>query len=162
MGLVTSVVVLTSCLVEIRHILCPIEVSEISEFALTYSAMLAQTLGAKVTALHVVQSAPGVLLEDGGVGHGSAALPREEERELREMVERCAKGSELRLVLQPGTAAAHIVDQAKQLHADVIAIGTHGRSGLKHLLLGSVAERVLRTSTVPVMTLRKPGATQED
>ena len=47
------------------------------------------------------------------------------------------------------------------LRADLIAIGTHGRTGLKHLLLGSVAERVLRTSPVPVMTLRKPGATKE-
>ena len=133
---------------EIRHILCPIEISDISEFALTYSAMLAATLGAKLTVLHVVESQPTVLLEDGIVGHGRPGLPPKEERELRAMVERCAKDSDLKVSVEPGGVALQIVEYAKRLGADMIAIGTHGRTGLKHLLLGSVAERVLRTSPV--------------
>lgn len=148
--------------VEVRHILCPIEISDISEFALTYTAGLAAALGAKLTVLHVVESQPSILLEDGIVGHGKPGLPPQEERELRAMVQRCAKDSDLQVSIEPGGVAMQIVECAKRLQVDLIAIGTHGRTGLKHLLLGSVAERVLRTSPVPVMTLRKPGASQED
>jgi nucleotide-binding universal stress UspA family protein len=52
-----------------------------------------------------------------------------------------------------------VLAEAAQRHADVIVMGTHGRSGLAHLVMGSVAERVLRQSPVPVLTVRVPDAT---
>jgi nucleotide-binding universal stress UspA family protein len=55
---------------------------------------------------------------------------------------------------EEGQAANAIVRQAKQSQADVIVIGTHGRSGLPHMLLGSVAEKVVRTASCPVLTIR--------
>ena len=53
-----------------------------------------------------------------------------------------------------GQAATAIVHQAKHMKADMIVIGTHGRSGLPHMLLGSVAEKVVRTASCPVLTIR--------
>jgi nucleotide-binding universal stress UspA family protein len=55
-----------------------------------------------------------------------------------------------------GWAAGEITQFAKEGGFDLIVMGTHGRSGLKHLLLGSVAERVVRTAPCPVLTVRKP------
>jgi nucleotide-binding universal stress UspA family protein len=55
---------------------------------------------------------------------------------------------------EEGQAATAIVHQAEQMHTDVIVIGTHGRSGLPHMLLGSVAEKVVRTASCPVLTIR--------
>jgi universal stress protein A len=56
--------------------------------------------------------------------------------------------------LLQGFAAGEIVAYAKDTHSDLIVMGTHGRSGPKHLLLGSVAERVVRTAACPVLTVR--------
>jgi hypothetical protein len=53
-----------------------------------------------------------------------------------------------------GQTATAIVHQAKHVQADIIVIGTHGRSGLPHVLLGSVAEKVVRTASCPVLTIR--------
>jgi nucleotide-binding universal stress UspA family protein len=89
-------------------------------------------------------------------------LTPDEQRQLHDMVQRCVHGKQVSVVVGEGSPAEEIVAQAKRLSADLIVIGTHGRKGLKHLLLGSVAERVLRSSPIPVLTLRKPGATQED
>ena len=55
---------------------------------------------------------------------------------------------------EEGQAAAAIVRQAKHVQAEMIVIGTHGRSGLPHMLLGSVTEKVLRTASCPVLTIR--------
>ena len=55
---------------------------------------------------------------------------------------------------EEGQAARAIVHRAEQLQADMIVIGTHGRSGLPHMLLGSVAEKVVRTASCPVLTIR--------
>lgn len=148
--------------VELRHILCPIEVSDISEFALTYAAVFAGAVDARLTALHVVDSSLRNLPDVTPRGLSMPSMLPEEERELRDMVRRCAPSADVRVVIVEGIPADEIVEQAKRLSANLIIIGTHGRKGLKHLLLGSVAERVLRSSPVPVMTLRKPGATQED
>jgi nucleotide-binding universal stress UspA family protein len=66
------------------------------------------------------------------------------------------RGLRVRGVLVNGAATTSIVDAAKKLRADVLVLGTHGHSGLDHLLLGSVAERVVRTAPVPVLTVRGP------
>jgi nucleotide-binding universal stress UspA family protein len=60
-------------------------------------------------------------------------------------------------VLAEGRSYVAIVEQAEQLGADLIVLGTHGRTGVAHALLGSVAERVVRSSPIPVITVRAPG-----
>lgn len=57
-------------------------------------------------------------------------------------------------MLRSGSAAAEIIAAARETGSDLVVIGTHGRTGVKHLLMGSVAERVVRASLVPVLTVR--------
>lgn len=153
-------VVLSSDGVAIRQILCAIDLSEISAFALTYAVEFARTAGAKVTALHVVQTPPGVFLEETGMDYSPAGLSKKEESTLRDLIRRSAQGDEMAVTIVSGHPALQIVEQAQRIGADLIVIGTHGRTGFRHMLLGSVAERVLRLSPVPVLTLRKPEAAQ--
>jgi nucleotide-binding universal stress UspA family protein len=143
----------------VEHILCPVDFSDTSEFALTYAALLAKKLGARVTALHAFELSEGVFPDD--------AIPMRDnlmqrlgpdlDRRLSELAERCGHGAPISTLRVEGSAHQMIVEQAEALGADLIVMGTHGRSGLAHMLLGSVTERVLRTSSVPVLTVRKPG-----
>jgi nucleotide-binding universal stress UspA family protein len=68
--------------------------------------------------------------------------------------ELCEQGIRAEGVLGIGSAWQNILSVAKELKADVIVLGTHGRSGVMHALLGSVAEKVVRLSPVPVLTVR--------
>ena len=60
------------------------------------------------------------------------------------------------ILIRSGEAAQEIVKAAKELDVDLIVMATHGRTGIEHFLLGSVAERVVRTATCPVLTVRHP------
>ena len=64
-------------------------------------------------------------------------------------------------VLFSGSAAREIVEHAQNNHIDLIVMGTHGRGGMAHLLLGSVTERVVRTATCPVLTVRGTATARE-
>ncbi len=146
-----------------RHILAATDLSRASEPALRQAAALAEALGAKVTLLHVFDPTPLV---------PPVALPPPralEEKLAEEMRERIAKElHRLRerllppdleveeAVLRASSPAAAIIEQAEQRGADLIVLGTHGRTGLTHVLVGSVAERVVRHSPVPVLTVRAP------
>ncbi|MDH5675816.1 MAG: universal stress protein [Myxococcales bacterium] len=147
---------------KIDVIVCPIDFSECSEFALTYAASMAKTMGARLTLLHVLEPLSGIFPDDSLAVRAEleSGLRRERETELQLAVKRCQQGVpelEVRGELVEGVAQAAIAKGAAECGADLIVIGTHGRTGLGHLLLGSVAEKVVRTSTVPVLTVRKPG-----
>lgn len=83
----------------------------------------------------------------------SQSLQKEGETAIAEFEER-AEGVEIETTLVEGSPAKEIVRYAEEQSCDVIVMGTHGRSGVDRLLLGSVAERVVRSSTVPVLTIR--------
>ena len=144
---------------EIKNILCPVDFSETSDYALEYALDLARQLGASVTLLHVCQL-PAHPMDAGDM------FPLEEfeneymtrfSKQLDELVARHAgKGVELDSRITCGIPYDEINQAADEVSADLVVIGTHGRTGLAHMLLGSVAERVVRTSRVPVLTLRKP------
>jgi nucleotide-binding universal stress UspA family protein len=79
------------------------------------------------------------------------------EAHLRDIAERLGKdGAAAEVFVRVGKPAEEILRFAAEHGVDVIAMGTHGRTGIRHLLAGSVAERVVRTSTVPVLTIRHP------
>lgn len=81
----------------------------------------------------------------------------EAERRLQEMTDRlAAEGLTVDWVAREGDPSVVIVEEAERRQADLIAMGTHGRSGLRHLLLGSTAERVVQHAGCPVMTVRRP------
>jgi nucleotide-binding universal stress UspA family protein len=143
-----------------KRILCAIDLSDVSRPALACAVSLGRTFGADVTALHVFDPWPptGPMM--------AAAEPRQPEsdaraattRELQALVASfAADASGPHLQLAEGNAAAEIVRHARALDADLIVLGTHGRSGFDRFALGSVAEKVLRKAPCPVLTL-PPGA----
>jgi nucleotide-binding universal stress UspA family protein len=142
---------------KIRRILAPTDFSEISDGCVDQAVELARALGSEVVLLHAVE--PVVLAGDlfgaSAVANVMEELQRAARQGLALRLERLRKrrGIRCRSVLVHGTAAAAIVDTAVRLGVDLIMMATHGRSGLSHLFLGSVAERVLRGARCPVLTV---------
>jgi nucleotide-binding universal stress UspA family protein len=152
-------------MVTITRILCPIDFSEFSRHALIRASAIAKAHGASITAVHIVPLQPrfsGTPLEFAlPVAFELTAVQREHlHRELAEFV-RSATGSTPidTEVAEAPTVHGEILAQAARLHADLIVMGTHGRSGFERLLLGSITEKVLRTALQPVLTV---GALTED
>ncbi|MEM9194356.1 MAG: universal stress protein [Myxococcota bacterium] len=143
----------------IRRILCPTDFSKPSEHAVKYAANLAKELGAKLQLLHVYEI-PTFATPDGAFIADAAwvtSLLTNASKELDRASEPF-KDDELDIKTHTvqGSAHAEIVHFADRAEADLIVMATHGRSGLSRFLMGSVAERVVRTSNVPVLTVHSP------
>ncbi|MEC7522763.1 MAG: universal stress protein [Myxococcota bacterium] len=139
---------------EIRRIICPVDFSEPSEKALDYAIELAAKFGADVQAIHAYQL-PVYALPDGAMMAGpefTTKVTDELQKALKELSAR-KSGVKLETHLVEGIPYKEVVRMTEELDADLVVMGTHGRTGLKHLLLGSVAERVVRSSKVPVITV---------
>jgi nucleotide-binding universal stress UspA family protein len=138
----------------IHTILCPTDFSIGSDEALRYALFLGRVHGAKVKIVHVDDYA-----SLGLPGDGPLIEDRHEQlwAKLDEVAERHqGDGPKIERDLAHGTAYEAIVEYAGLADADLIVLGTHGRTGLSRMLLGSVAERVVRTSRIPVLTVRHP------
>jgi len=151
--------------VRIERILCPTDFSEFSERALRRAVSLARWFEARVTALHVTPrrlpwavpaeygrylSVPADLLQ---------SCQEEEAKELARFVEpHLGDGTPIETKLVEGDPGREIQAAAEAMPADLVVMGTHGRSGFEHLLLGSVTEKVLRRAPCPVLTVSKPEA----
>jgi nucleotide-binding universal stress UspA family protein len=141
----------------VRKILAPTDFSEGGRPAARYAVELAETFEATVMLLHVYQ-APGYFLPDGMIYPAAETMERlltEVRAELaalrRELT--TAGGPTIGVRAVEGAAASEICRQASAGNYDLIVMGTHGRTGLQHLLVGSVAERVLRHAPCPVVTV---------
>jgi nucleotide-binding universal stress UspA family protein len=147
--------------VHIDRILCPVDFSDFSRHALDHAIAISHWYGSAIAALHVVVPAPTVSVAP-YVGP-SALQPfsltdvdRDKLRaELRQFVAQEAPADlSIDLRVEDGLDAGYEIPvQAQRLSADLIVMGTHGRSGFKRLFLGSVAERVLRRASCPVITV---------
>lgn len=137
---------------KINTILMPIDFSDPSQQALDLAFALSRDLQARLIVLHVASPPPSVPYNEfEKVLHESSDVRRELEEKLRQ----CQKpdcNAEFRL--QEGDPADEIIRMAQETHCDLIVMGTHGRSGLAHLLMGSVAEKVLRRASCPVLTVK--------
>ncbi len=142
---------------EIRTILCPVDFSPGSDEATRYATSLAKKLGAKLHLVHVYPL-PMLAAPDGGFMLPASVLSEISDsaaRSLRKATDACkASGLEPETHLADGAPHVEILRVAERVKADLIVMGTHGRSGLAHLLLGSVAEKVVRSSPIPVLTTR--------
>ena len=136
-----------------RRLLCPVDFSAPSRHALDTALALARAVGGKVTALHVLD-APDPLIEKREYLDWITQRYRSELASL--MAQAACAELEPEALLREGSPAAEIVAHSQAGGVDLIVIGTHGRSGLAHLLLGSVAERVVRQATVPVLAVPAP------
>lgn len=146
----------------IEHLLVATDFSDCSREAVEYALGLAERVGAEVTVVHVVERP---VYFDVGVAH-SLQLRHNVDEWLRELKEEAAGRLEalttevrkrhpgVRSALRDGSPVDEILHAAEETSADVIVIGTHGRTGLPHALLGSVAERVIRRAQCPVLTVR--------
>lgn len=137
--------------------LVPLDFSPPSENALVYALTLANVTKAEVYASHIIP-VPHMLdafYERGLTPPESVKLINRKARQrVKEIVQAAGLSMPVRLRFQEGEAAAVILEQAVKLKADLIIMGTHGRSGAKRFLLGSVAEAVVRRAPCPVLTLR--------
>jgi universal stress protein A len=146
---------------EIRRILVPVDYSEASGHALDYARFLAQPFGATIDVVHVWDRPSfvpnDVNIESGGKRRSLGELVRENsETEMVQFLERhkSASGEFPAHRLLSGEPAAALVAELEQGGHDLVVLGTRGHTGLKHLLLGSVAEKLVRFSPVPVITVR--------
>jgi nucleotide-binding universal stress UspA family protein len=139
-----------------KTILVPVDFSKGSEQAVAKAAELARALGSPVHLLHVYQ-VPVLALPDAPVMASPtfiADLTSRAQAELNRHRERLtAEGITAQAEITEGVPASTIVEKAKALGAAMIVMGTHGRSGFQRFLLGSTAERVVRTATTPVLTV---------
>jgi nucleotide-binding universal stress UspA family protein len=139
-----------------KKILCPVDFSAGSEQAVAQASELAGALRAELELMHAYQL-PVLALPDSSITVSPtyvAELTNRAQQELDRHVEQLqAKGVNASTRLTEGNPAEAIVDRAKEIGAQMIVMGTHGRSGFRRFLLGSTAERVVRTSTVPVLTV---------
>ncbi|MGC4084317.1 MAG: universal stress protein [Vicinamibacterales bacterium] len=148
-------------MLKLKNILVATDFGEASDAALAYGRELARTFDAT---LHVLHVADDVYMRLGGDAY-VAVLP-----ELQKDIEAAANRqldtllidndpkplTVKRAVITSAATAIAIVQYAKEMNIDLIILGTHGRGAVAHLLMGSVAERVVRTASCPVLTVRHP------
>jgi nucleotide-binding universal stress UspA family protein len=145
----------------IRIILVPTDFSEGADRALGWARILARAFRAEIVVLHVVDL--GVAwVPLGGLGAVPAPVPHDFVERFTESAQAAldavAEGASevTRRLLRHGHPREVILEVAKEVHADVITMGTHGRRGFSQLFIGSVAEHVVRHAPVPVVTVRQP------
>ena len=149
----------------IKSILVPIDFSEGSRLALSYAAFLAKRFEARIDLLHVwappsfVGADALVQAQGQGLSVGDYGLQRAD-RAMGEFLCSVDLPSNVESWVKPGRAASVIVETAADAGHDLIVMGTHGRTGLKHVVLGSVAAKVVRHAGCPVVTV-PPGAAAE-
>lgn len=142
----------------IQHILCPVDLSDASAHAVDQAVLLARWYRARITALYVDVTADANI---DPLAYPMVPAFMREPAELQRLQDRvatfCQAAATAHVTLDPrvvsGHAVAAILDQARALPADLIVMGTHGLSGFRHLVLGSVTEKVLRRATCPVLTV---------
>ncbi len=138
-------------------ILVPVDFSECSKKALAYAIPLAKQFGATIDVVHVVP--PYYALDPYGVAEYERVekelLATGEQRLARLLLDMIPSGIAADIFVRTGKAAIEIVEVAKELEADLIILSTHGHTGLKHVILGSTAENVVRHAPCPVLTVRE-------
>jgi nucleotide-binding universal stress UspA family protein len=141
-------------MIALQRILVPHDFSETSETAVRYAIALARNFGARIHLLHVGDQARLDLETEFPLGLEGAVEDAVRERLLKIVTP--AEQAELRpeFALRAGVPAAEIVRYAADREIDLIVMGTHGRGPVGHMVMGSVAEKVVRTAPCPVLTVR--------
>lgn len=153
----------------VTRILAPIDFSPSSRAALEYALFLAGKLGAELEVLHVAEP-PGYVGPDAlallpvGIAHpGSDQTRADVQREVEGLLAKAgARPRTAAVRVEAGEPSDLILRIASEGGANLIVMGTHGRTGLSRLLIGSVAEAVLRRASCPVLTIRVQTKTPRD
>jgi nucleotide-binding universal stress UspA family protein len=149
--------------VKIRPILAPTDFSEPSKQAIASAFELAQTFGATLILLHVVEELPPYIgfIPSAGTTKAIQELADRARLDPARLLPKAQDGK-VEVICQPvvGTPFPKIIEVAQAMQADMIVIATHGRSGFRRFVMGSVAERVVRAAPYPVLTIRPTAATE--
>ena len=143
----------------IRRIVHATDFSPASRRAFRTAVTLAKSFNARLVLVNVMAApvavTPDVYLNAGLFARIEHQMRRSSLDHLKRLAARANRtGVRVTVLLREGNAASEIVRAARSAHADLVVIGTHGRSGLSKFFLGSVAERVIRTAKCPVLTVR--------
>lgn len=147
----------------IQSILVPVDYSECSRAALEFAVEIAGKFGANIDVVHVWDR-PAYVSRDTKVVHGEvqhSLIDLIRDNAAAEMSAFMAEtavpaGVEVKTRLLSGNPAATVLNELHTGKHELLVVGTHGRTGLSHLLLGSVAEKLVRLSPVPVLTVPRP------
>ena len=142
-------------MITIKSILCPLDFSDASRNALRYASEFAKSMGSKIMLLNVIEPRP--MAADMTLNY----IPLEEDLEkaaredLEPIVEELkAKGIDVQVDVMIGTPAEVILQQSIDFDASLMIMGSHGKTGLSRLLMGSVAEAVVRKAGIPVLIVK--------
>lgn len=146
-------------MIDVKQILCPLDFSENSTTAAAWARNLAESFGAELHYLYVCAPIEPVVPEPGMAVYAGSEVVREIRESAQRRLDEAVTDPRAVKVLREGVPWSQIVDYAEQNDIDLIVMGTHGRSGLSHLFLGSVAEKVVRHAPSAVLTVR-PGVSE--
>ncbi|MBX3463542.1 MAG: universal stress protein [Planctomycetes bacterium] len=144
-------------MIQIRRIVCPTDFSPTAARAVDYAAEMARSFDAELTLLHVIPEMTYPLRSFGmatAFPHLREELHQRADDALQQIKAQLGANTKVSTLLRDGDAHAQVLECAKSLGADLIVMGTHGHTGLRHALLGSTAEKVVRLSECPVLTVR--------
>lgn len=144
-------------MLEIKNILCPIDFSESSQPALKYAVAIARRFGAKVCILYVsdvddFNYDDQTLVEDEEFNEAKAK--EKKTKLINSIPEDIRNQIEIETKILTGVPYEEIVDFSIESGVDLIVMGTHGRTGLKHVIMGSISEKVVGKSPCPVLLIK--------
>jgi nucleotide-binding universal stress UspA family protein len=143
-------------MIALKRILVPYDFSETSAAAVRYGTALARNFGARLYFLHVGDRAQTQFETEFPIGLEGAVEDAVRERLLRIVTPQEKAELNPEFAVRPGAPAAEVVRYAQEAEIDLIVMGTHGRGFVGHVVMGSVAEKVVRTAPCPVLTVRNP------
>ncbi|MHC4183030.1 MAG: universal stress protein [Planctomycetota bacterium] len=145
-------------MINLKKILCPIDHSDGSKEALKYAVSFAMKNEAKLYLLHVID----IRSFDESIDTMATQIPNDETiKQLKTKLLECIpeeirSDMQIEALVVQGIPFAEIISIAKGNNVDMIVMGTHGRTGLAHIMIGSVSEKVVRKAHCPVLTVRQP------
>lgn len=147
-------------MIKIERILFPTDFSACSKHALTYALYFATERGAKLYILHVIPKL-NMPVGTGGLSYPVSKIYDDMEREAKKQIHRLVpkrflEKIKVENIIMRGSPFLEIIKAARKYDIDLITIATHGRKGLSHVLLGSTAEKVVRTAPCPVLCVKHP------
>ena len=147
----------------IKKILCAVDLSDHSKLVAEYAATLAKSLNASVLVVYTAPSLSqyvGFHVPPNTIENFVGEIVTGAEESMQAFMNENFAGVDARSQVLVGYAAEEILNRAHDENVDMIIMGTHGRKGIDRILFGSVAEKVVKNASMPVLTIRPQGAAQ--